>query len=133
MKTKIIGILWGLLLSTAVSATDVPCVNPTCPSTVLGLGLVISGTKFTTSGCSVSATVGSPVAGKITSGTTGTCTVVITMNGAIGLTAPNGWHCDAVEETTGVKLNQTADSTTGCTVTGTTTSGDIINFSATAF
>lgn len=96
-------------------------------------GVLSTGTKFTTSGCSVSATTGGASAGKITSGTTGTCTVVITMGGATGLVAPNGWHCDAKDQTSGVQLNQTADSTTTCTISGTTTTGDIINFAATGF
>lgn len=96
-------------------------------------GVISTGTKFTTSGCSVSATTGGATAGKITSGTTGTCTVVITMGGATGLVAPNGWHCDGKDQTSGVQLNQTADSTTTCTISGTTTTGDIINFAATGF
>ena len=53
----------------------------------LGGPLISVGTKFTTSGCSVSATAGGAVAGTYTSGTTGTCTVVVTLGGATGVTA----------------------------------------------
>lgn len=92
-------------------------------------GLISTGTKFTTSGCSVSATTGGATAGTYTSGTTGTCTVTITMNGATGLTATNGWSCWAADLTTPADLiTQTASSTTTATLAGTTVSGDVINF-----
>lgn len=92
-------------------------------------GLISNGTKFTTSGCSVSATTGGATAGTYTSGTTGACTVVITMNGATGLTAPNGWSCSASDITTASDLiTQTAVSATTATLAGTTVSGDIIIF-----
>lgn len=90
------------------------------------------GTKFTTSGCAISSTTGGATAGKMTSGTTGACTVVITLGGA---SAPNGWHCSASDETTGLNLSTTAgaSSATTCTVTGTTTTGDTISFLAVGF
>src|SRR5262249_41906574 len=76
-------------------------------------GIISGGTKFTTSGCSVSATTGGAIAGTYTSGTTGTCTVVVTMNGATGVTAPNGWSCWAADLTTPADIiTQTASSTT---------------------
>lgn len=94
-------------------------------------GVQSSGTKFTTSGCSVSATTGGATAGSYTSGTTGACTVVITMNGATGLTAPNGWACSASDTGTPANLqSQTASSTTTCTISGTTVSGDVVIFQA---
>lgn len=92
-------------------------------------GLISAGTKFTTSGCSVSATSGGGSAGTYTSGTTGACSVVITMNGATGLTAPTGWACSASDRTTASDLiTQTASSTTTATMAGTTVSGDVISF-----
>lgn len=92
------------------------------------------GTKFTISGCSAGTTVGGATAGTFASGTTGACTVVITMNGATGITAPNGWSCNADDLTTPANLiSQSASSTTTCTVTGTTVSGDTISFMAIAF
>lgn len=86
-------------------------------------------TKFTTSGCSVSATTGGSTTGTYTSGTTGACTVVITMNGATGVTATTGWSCYASDRTTPADLiTQTASSTTTATLAGTTVSGDVISF-----
>lgn len=92
-------------------------------------GIASTGTKFTTSGCSVSATTGGATAGTYTSGTTGACTVVITMNGATGATAANGWSCYASNRTTpGNLITQTASSATTATMSGTTASGDVISF-----
>lgn len=92
-------------------------------------GLVDSGTKFTTSGCSVSATAGGRATGTYTSGTSGTCTVVVTMRGASGMTAPTGWDCHATDRTTVAdSISQTASSATTATLSGTTVSGDVIGF-----
>ena len=97
-------------------------------------GTISAGTKFTTSGCSVSATTGGATAGTYTSGTTGTCTVIITMNGATGLTAPNGWTCFANDETTPADKQQTtAHATTTATISGTTASGDVVSFGCTGY
>lgn len=96
--------------------------------------VVVGATKFTTSGCSISATVGSGTSGTYTSGTTGTCTAVITMNGATGMTAPNGWNCTAADWTTPADAQaQTANSTTTATIAGTTVSGDVVHFSCQAY
>ena len=109
-------------------------LNPNGGNVVLATQLrspvaISTGTKFTTSGCSVSATTGGASAGTYTSGTSGTCTVVITMAGATGSTAPNGWSCEATDETTVADLqHQTAQSPTTATIAGTTVSGDVINF-----
>lgn len=91
--------------------------------------LISTGTKFTASGCSNSTTLGGATAGQFTSGTTGTCTVVITLP-----TLPaggTGYYCGANDLTTPAnRISQSASSTTSCTITGTTVSGDIINFMA---
>lgn len=107
--------------------------SPATPLDVRGAtssnGIISNGTKFTASGCSVSATSGGATSGTYTSGTTGTCTVIITMNGATGLTAPTGWSCFANDETTPADKQQTtAHSTTTATISGTTVSGDVISF-----
>lgn len=75
-------------------------------------GIISKGTKFTTSGCSVSSTTGGAAAGTFTIGAN-SCTVVVTINGATGLTAPSGWSC-AVEDTSAltVLISQSASSTT---------------------
>lgn len=93
-------------------------------------GIIAGGTKFTTSGCSVSATVGGAFAGTYTSGTSGTCTVVITINGATGATAPTGWTCYANDETTPVDVQHqiAPHSATTATISGTTVSGDVVSF-----
>jgi hypothetical protein len=91
-----------------------------------------AGTKFTASGCSNSATVGGASAGQYTSGTTGTCTVTITMGDTD--TATNGWACFANDLTTVADTQkQSASTTTTATITGTTVSGDVINFGCTAY
>lgn len=89
-------------------------------------------TKFTITGCSAGTTVGGATAGQFASGTTGTCTVVITMNGATGLTAPNGWACSASDITAGhlAVFTQSASTPTTCTISATTTSGDTVVFHA---
>jgi hypothetical protein len=104
---------------------------PTSAIVTVSGPVVLGGTKFTASGCSNSTTTGQGTAGTFKSGTTGTCTVTITLNGATGITAPNGWICTAFNRTTTANLMlQTVDSTTGCTIAGTTVTNDIIAFYA---
>lgn len=102
-------------------------------SMYVGPYMILGGTKFTASGCTNSATHGTGLAGDYTSGTTGACTVVVTINGATGYTAPTGFACTANDETTGNLYRQTASSTTTATFSGTTVSGDVITFSCTAY
>lgn len=113
------------------AAAVVDIGNGTAASTVGGVkaaGYISAGTKFTASGCTNSATVGGASAGTYTSGTTGTCTVTITMGNS--LTAPNGWDCSASDRTTAADVQRTsASTTTTATISGTTASGDVISFS----
>ncbi len=82
----------------------------------LGNGYISSGTKFTTTGCSVSSTTGGATAGTFTIGAK-SCSVIITINGATGLTAPNGWACSASDTTDPtILISQTASSTTTATL-----------------
>lgn len=94
------------------------------------------GTKFTTTGCSVSATTGGGSAGVFTLGAN-TCSVVVTMNGATGLTATNGWSCFANDRTSATvfAIQQTASSATTATFSIPATAGatDVINFACTAY
>jgi hypothetical protein len=96
------------------------------------------GTKFTASGCSISATVGGATAGHFKIGAIA-CTVTITMNGATGFTANNGYSCHANDETTvggNTGLYFSANSTTTATLTVPPTgaaSGDVIDFACTPF
>ncbi|MFZ3343379.1 MAG: hypothetical protein WA213_21050 [Terriglobales bacterium] len=105
------------------------------PKSLTLAATIAGGTKFTVSGCSATTTVGGASAGQFDSGTTGTCTVTITFNGATGLTAPNGWYCAPANDftTPADSLKQTASTTTTATLSGTTVSGDVINFGCTAY
>ena len=115
--------------------------TPTAKFTVTGSGNVtaagfIQGTVIgstgtvSVSGCSLSAAVGGKSVGQFTSGTAGTCTVTITP----GITATNGFYCKANDLTTTTDtLVQTASTTTTCTISGTTASGDVINFEALSY
>lgn len=99
-------------------------------------GAISTGTKFTTTGCSVSATAGGATAGSFTLGAN-TCTVVVTMAGATGITSPNGWSCQAHDKTAPTVLiggestsNPTTASITIPAGAGTT---DVISFSCTGY
>lgn len=90
----------------------------------------VTGTTFTISGCSTTTLVGGASRGSFHSGTTGTCTPVITMGGATGISGvTNGWACFAVDVTTPADIiQQTASNGTTATLSGTTASGDVIIF-----
>lgn len=91
---------------------------------------ILGTTTFTATGCTNSTLVGGATAGSYHSGTTGTCTVVITT----GLTAPNGWACFGNDlTTTADTIKQTATSATTATLAGTTVTGDVINFGCQAY
>jgi hypothetical protein len=92
----------------------------------------VGGTTFTASGCSSSTPVGGASAGSFDSGTSGTCTVTITMGNSVA--APHGWACFANDLTTSAStIKQTATTTTTVTLSGTTTSGDVVNFACTGY
>lgn len=99
-------------------------------------GLISGGTKFTTSGCSVSATSGGGTAGVFTLGAN-SCTVVITLNGATGFTAPNGWQCVAVDRTAPTVLigGNSSSSTTTASIVIPAGAGatDVIGFACEAY
>jgi len=105
-------------------------------STPTVAGMISGGTKFTTSGCSVSATTGGATAGIFTLGAN-TCTVVITMNGATGITAPNGWTCQAHDRTAPTVLigGESSSTTTTASITIPAGAGatDVISFSCIGF
>lgn len=97
---------------------------------------VSAGTKFTTSGCSVSSTTGGATAGTFTLGANN-CTVVVTMNGATGVTAPNGWTCQA-HDRTGISVvidGESSSTTTTASIVIPVTAGatDVISFSCTGY
>ena len=100
---------------------------------VIGIGgdLISKGTKFTTSGCSISATTGGAWAGSFTLGAN-TCTAVVTLNGAVGGPAPNGWDCSAHDQTAPTILIGGNSSSTASTASFTIPAGagatDVISF-----
>jgi hypothetical protein len=84
---------------------------------------------ITTNGCSATALVGGAGTFQFTAGATG-CSVVFTFPSA----APNGFNCVAQDETTVAdKPQQTAHSTTTCTVGGTVAVNDKILVEVTGF
>jgi hypothetical protein len=93
-------------------------------------------TKFTVSGCSAGTTVGGATSGRFTLGAN-TCTAIVTMNGATGLTAPNGWTCQAHDRTAPTILigGESASTTTTASFTIPAGAGatDIISFNCKAF
>lgn len=105
-------------------------IGGTAQSEIDTTGIISKGTKFTTSGCSVSSTTGGAAAGTFTIGANN-CTVVVTMNGATGLTAPSGWSC-AVEDTSAltILISQSASSTTTASFPIPVTAGatDVLKF-----
>lgn len=79
--------------------------------------------------CITGSQVGGNTAGSFTAACTAQ-TVIITF----ATTAPNGWACNAQDESTSADLlKQTAHSTTSCTLSGTTGTGNVIVFNAVAF
>ena len=91
--------------------------------------IVNTGTHFTLTGGSYVS--GGATGGTFTSGTTGTMSAVVTLNGATGLTAPTGWDCHCTDFTTAADAllcKQTASSATTATLGGTTVSADVISF-----
>lgn len=91
-----------------------------------------TGTKFTTSACSISSTTGGAAAGTFTLGAN-SCTAVVTMNGATGATATNGWTCQAHDRTAPTVLIGGESSSTTTTASFTIPAGagatDVISYS----
>jgi hypothetical protein len=96
------------------------------------------GTKFTATGCTaITATAGGATAGRFTIGAN-SCTVVITLNGATGFTANNGWSCHANDQTTpagntGLYFSSNTATTATLTVPSSAVALDVIDFSCQAF
>jgi hypothetical protein len=112
--------------------------NVTTPAAYNGAVFQSTGTKFTATGCtSISSTLGGATAGKFTIGAS-TCTVVITMNGATGFTANNGYSCHANDETTaagntGMYFSANTATTATLTVPATAAASDVIDFGCDPF
>jgi hypothetical protein len=124
----------GSCIQTTFATGDVAIGSSTDPGHTLGVtgatqsqSYLVGGTTFTASGCSNTTLVGGATAGSFHSGTSGTCTVTITMGNS--RSATNGWACYANDLTTTTDtVKQTATTTTTATLAGTTVTGDVINF-----
>lgn len=123
-------------LVTLGGGSDGVVINSNQAGSIKDTGLISTGTKFTTTGCSVSSTTGGATAGIFTLGAN-SCTVVVTMNGATGLTAPNGWTCQA-HDRTGISViidGESSSTTTTASIVIPVTAGatDVIAFSCTGY
>jgi hypothetical protein len=121
---------------TAAAGTNTTQIATTAFVLANATPLSSGGTKFTTTGCSVSSTTGGGYAGTFTLGANN-CTVVITLNVATGYTAPNGWTCDAHDRTTIADLisGESSSTTTTASIVIPVTAGatDIISFKCSPF
>lgn len=123
-----------------VASTNITITNGWALRVAAGIsalpGYASTGTKFTTSGCSISATSGGATAGTFTLGAN-TCTAVITMNGATGMTAPTGWSCQAHDKTAPTILigGESSSNTTTASITIPAGAGatDVISFSCVGY
>lgn len=108
---------------------------PTDTSAFVEAAAFISGgTKFTTNaGCTESTLVGGAEAGNFKVGQNTACTVIVTIGG--GITSPNGWACQANDETAvpAVAIRQTAHTTTTASLLMTVATNDVISFSCTGY
>jgi len=130
--------------STAVwsaTGTNTPSTSATtiAGNLTVASGIISAGTKFTAAGtgCTVGTTTGGATAGTFTLAA-GPCTsVAITMNGATGVTAPNGWTCQAHDRTAPTVLigGESSSTTTTATITIPAGAGatDVISFSCTGY
>jgi len=81
-------------------------------------------------GCSAGTQTGGATAGTFSSGTTGTCTVTLTF----AFTAAHGWYCGANDLTTNTDmLRETSTTANSAVLSGTTVSGDVVNFACTGY
>jgi len=89
-----------------------------------------TGGTINVTGCSLTSPVGGSSAGQFVSGVTGTCTVTITL----GYQAPNCWFAEANDlTTTPDSIRQQSCTTTTAVITGSTLSGDVVNFKVTPY
>lgn len=96
----------------------------TFPGTVSGTHIA-TGTATSCTGATIG-TGSKANAGFVTSTTTGVSTIVITFP----VTAATGWSCIPTNTTTANLIRQTAKSTTTATISGTTVTGDVIQYIA---
>lgn len=94
-------------------------------SNTIPFGVIQTGPKPVLTG---TCTTGTQIGGTFAGSFTATCTAQ-TVIMTFPFPAPNGWACDAHDQTTPADtLNQTATSTTTATFTGTTAAADVVSF-----
>jgi len=100
-------------------------------SSVTARAFVGSGSLPGMSGCSATTQTGENTIGTYTSGTSGTCAVTLTFS----TTAPIGWNCSAWDRTTPADLQgeTTGGSATTAIISGTTVTGDVVQFACFAY
>lgn len=102
-------------------------------SGAIGVQAVVGNGAVPTTTGSTCASVGTPVGGNSIGKVVLTCAAAtLVLN--FSVTAPNGWICNAQDQTTPADtMKQTANTTTSATLTGTTVAGDTILYSCMAF
>jgi len=106
-----------------------PSISPPFNSTAIA-NEVAGGNVPGISGCSTGTQAGGNQAGTFISGTSGTCTVILTF----AVNAPNIWYCTSQNLTHPADMLQEYSSTpNSVTIQGPTTSGDLIAFGCRAF
>jgi hypothetical protein len=97
------------------------------PGRLSAQGYNVLGATFSATGCSISGLAGGATAGTFVSGTTGTCTVTITMGGS--QKTENAYVCTVQNETTPANVvRQTGSDWHTVTLSGTTATSDRIKF-----
>lgn len=128
----------GVLTCTKTGGVAFAAVATSGSATDLGSGtlsasllppLIPSAATFSASGCSNSTLVGGAntaaliAAGSFNAGVNGTCTIVLTLPAAT-----HGWSCGASDTTLQLNFVVSAKTTTSCTMTSSTNSGDVVTF-----
>lgn len=123
-----IALLLLLLLFVGIAVAGVKGVAPGT-ATVLNPTQIISAGTATPSGCALTAPNNTAPIGQFTSGTTGACTVTLTVPAS-----KNGNMCWATDTATAALGGQSgAGTTTTCTISVTTTSGDVVRYAVMGF
>ncbi len=98
-------------------------------ATALNPTQIISSGTATPTGCALTAPSNTAPSGKYTSGTSGTCTVTLTMPAS-----KTGYMCIGSDTSTGALQPQSGlGTTTTCVISGATTSGDVVTYVAIGF
>lgn len=136
MKRVAAALVLALLVPLSASSQGVPQIGVQQPGMPITGGIFVGPvyvggkpvTMVSTSCATVSNIRGGGTAGDFTTTKNGACTVTITLNGTVGMTAPVGWTCWAndITDAGAAAFHQTGMTTTTVTLTGTTSSASSI-------